>query len=236
MTDNLTVEGDGAGGQPNSPVSKPAIEGADSLSKLLDAKLTEALKPLLGEIRGVQGKADRLDKSQREFLDEYERQKKDGKSQAEAESAATKVISERSRAQMRDDALDLLLKREGLLSDQPVGNGAVGTVDAAKVFAELELPENAETAALKQRTYGSADEAYATAAKYLAAQKSKPVPTDADRATPPASPPSRGGLTAEEYRKNMLAIPKGSAGKTQREALKEQARKEGVDVDNIIFS
>ena len=39
--ENPNVDGDGAGGTPKPQVSKPAIEDADTLSKLLDAKLKE---------------------------------------------------------------------------------------------------------------------------------------------------------------------------------------------------
>lgn len=65
MTENQTVDNqnqNGAGGSPSKPVSSGvggSINDTDALSRLLDAKLNEALKPVLGELRGVQGRQDK---------------------------------------------------------------------------------------------------------------------------------------------------------------------------------
>ena len=66
---------------------------------------------------------------------------------------------------------------------------AIAAVDTAKVFSLLNLPENAETTALKARTYGSEAEVAVAALRYMEAQKSKPTPTNADVPTPQGSPP-----------------------------------------------
>lgn len=113
------------------------------------------------------------------------------------------------------------------LNSVPAGNGAV---DVAKVFSELELPVNAETEALKLKHYASADEAYATAAKYLASQKSKPTPSAADAPTPQAQPASSPKLTEEGYKKEWKAIPRGPKGKEARDALQKKYAEGGVNI------
>lgn len=228
-TENLTVEGDGAGTQPTAPVSQPAIEGADSLSKLLDAKLTEALKPLLGEIRGVQGKADRLDKSQREFLEEYDRQKAAGKSTTEAERLATEAISDRTTAQKRDAAIDLLLRKEGLLPNGAVGNGDGGAGNADRSFiaqavTEAELPaDDPRVAEFLRGQYRDADHALAEAVRLKKKMASPPPNPSAvsPQGSPPPPAPDAKAIEAKMVQLNKM-YKNPSAHKKEIPALEKE--------------
>lgn len=190
MTDNLTVDGNGAGGSPSQPVSKPAIEDADALSKLLDEKLDKVLKPVLGEIRGLQSRQDKSDKTYREFLDEFKKQKASGLNDADAETAATAELEKRKKAEQREVLFDAMARKLGLVPDEPVGNGGGGAVNVAEVVADfgLDPKDPAVIAELLSKSYADEAAALKAARDYKRAKANAPKPTEADRPTSPAAP------------------------------------------------
>ena len=185
MTENLTVAGAGAGESPNSQVSAQTIEGAEKPSGLLTAEQVEKLlKPLTKQIEGLQSRVDKTSNAQQEFIEEYEKQKASGKSNAEAQVAATSSLDGKKKAEQREALLDQIAEKLGILPNQSVGNAAGGAVDTAKVIEDLGLDmNNVEVAAAAQVRYPSPEAAKAAMLDVFVRQKQKPLPSDADRAT-----------------------------------------------------
>ena len=142
MSDNNPNEGgtsqNGAAPQPAGGVSgnegKP-FEGASDLKKLLEEAIDAKLKPVLSEVRGVQGKADKNAKEFQEFFKSYQAKLQAGATENEAYAAVTSEREEAERKRRREEALDKLLESQGLLSGNAVGNSISGTVRVAKELA-----------------------------------------------------------------------------------------------------
>jgi hypothetical protein len=122
MSDNLNVDNsnsEDAAGTPNQTVpsgENGSIKDADQLAKILDAKLAEALKPVLAEVRGVQGRQDKDRKGFQEFLDEYRKQKAKGLSDTDAENAAEHSLKEKAETQSDKLLLRQIADKLGLSS------------------------------------------------------------------------------------------------------------------------
>jgi hypothetical protein len=237
-TDNPNVDDDGASGTPSPQVSTPAIEDADTLSKLLDAKLSEALKPLYGEIRGVQGVADKTAKAQREFVEEYEKQKASGKNNAEATAAATSTLDERKKAAQREGLLDLIAEKLGVLPNQPAGNGAGGAVDVAEVATKFGLnPKDPEViVGLLTKKYDTPESAELAVRRFADKQAGKPQPSESDRLSAATQKPAPEKLTQEDFKKDMRAAPRGPKGDTERAAIRKKYQEGDIDVYNVDFT
>ena len=160
--DNSNSAGDAdKPGQALSQNGSGSINDAESkLAQLLDEKLSQALKPVFAEIRGVQGKEDRNSKAFKEFLDEYKKQKATGLSDNEAESAAVSSIAERTEVQKDKELLRQIAEK--VLGSSPDGNGTKAHADIVKSFGfdatdpdvvrdvlSQTDPKDAEIAALK---------------------------------------------------------------------------------------
>ena len=231
MTDTPTVGGqtpEGAGTPtPVSTETAKSIEGGNAeLSKLLDAKLNEVLKPVLSEVRGLQSRQDKSDKVNREFMDEYRKNLKAGMSEAEAEVTAQTTIDNRGAEKRRQDWID-----QQIANSSSAGNG---TTDAAKVVAKYGLAENDPDVLPLLRTKSGTELELAVANIALGRAKSPQPSAAAATSLTGGTPPKTEGVEAltKDYQKDMLAA-RGNVSELKR--IKEEARKRGVPVDSIVF-
>ena len=183
MTDEIQESNSpsGSAGSPNQTTSQG--QGVQPTSAFDADQLLKQLEPLIE--KKVQSVKDRR-------LGEFDKRLGD----AETVLGRVKELIPADKFRELEKDLEFEELKRRVYGEQPqTGASVTGTqqtsaaVDTAKVFSLLNLPENAETTALKARTYGSEAEAAVAALHYFEVQKSKPVPTDADRATPQASPP-----------------------------------------------
>lgn len=242
MTENLNVDNqnqDGANGSPNqsvSPENGGSIKDANELSKLLKAEIAEALKPVLSEVRGVQGRQDKDRTAMREFMDEFNKGKAKGLSDDAAEAAATRSISERKEAESDKLLIRQIAEKLGLSS---AGNGATpdaGVVDTVKVFSErgldLKDPQVAMEASKKYASPADAELAAYKLRDRLAATPTHNPAQDASIVGKQLSPQNVDALT-KQYQSDMIA----NRGKPDAlRKVKEQAIKNGVPVDSVSFT
>jgi hypothetical protein len=223
-----TPEGAGTPSPVSTEPAKSFECGNAELSRLLDAKLNDALKPVLSEVRGLQSRQDKSDKVNREFMDEYRKNLKSGMSEIEAETQAQTTIDNRSAEKRRQDWID-----QQIANSSPAGNG---TGDAARRIAQkLNIdPNTAEFTALAAKYTDPVD--LAVEAGKLAGSRNSAQNTAGVGALPTGSPPpadkSEAALT-QDYQKEMLAAKRGD--KTALTQIKEKYRKLGVPVDTVAF-
>jgi hypothetical protein len=224
---------EGAGGSPNPAVSSEpngSIEGADQLSKLLKAEIAEALKPVLAEVRGVQGRQDKDRTEFRGFLDAYEANKKKGMSNVEAELAASSSLQEQEKQVKRDTLIDQLAQK--FLGASLNGNE---TIAHAELVKNYNLDANDPDVIANVLSQTDPKDAKIAALELVAKRQTSPTPNASAASTivsAPAKPASVDQLT-EQYRKDMLAA-RGKPGLLK--SIKENAFKNGVPVDQVIFS
>lgn len=223
---------DGAGGTPSQPVSHGAsgsINGADGLAQLLDAKLNEALKPILAEVRGVQGRQDKDRKGFQEFMDEYRKHKSKGLSDSDAEIAAESSIKERTAAQADKD----LLRK---IAEKVLGPSFAGNEPSqhANIVNDYGLDANDPEVIANVLSQTDPKDAEINAAR-MSKKRSQVTPPSATAAsTLTSAPPQPADLESKirKYQTDMIA----ARGKpSDIRAIKEAAAKAGIPVESVVF-
>lgn len=214
-----------------SQQSGGSISDASELVRLLESKLDEKLKPVLAEVRGVQGRQDKDRTAFREFMDEFKKFKSKGLSDGEAEQAATDSLRDKEAANA-----DKLLLRQ--IAEKVLGTSGSGTtttpdvkvVEVLKQYPELDA--NDPDVVNKVLSLTDPKEAELAALRMLRQRASQP---SISAAATPQGAPAKQSSDAEllaKYREEML----GNRGKpTVLNAIKDKYRKAGVPIDNVIF-
>lgn len=228
MTTNPNVDNldqNGADGSPSQSVSSEqsgSIKDSDQLSKLLKAEIAEALKPVLSEVRGVQGRQDKDRTAFREFMDEFKKQKAKGLSDDQAEVAAESSIKERTEAQ--SDKVLLRQIAEKVLGTSPAGNGVAVTanvVDVLKQFPDLDA--NDPDVIANVLSQNDADKAELAASRLIRKRASQPSPS---AASPVIGTPSQPANLMDEFNQKAKSV-RGMA----LIDLKMEYRKKGLDIN-----
>ena len=191
----LNVGSPGEGGDANPAPSGESVDGnAGQLSDLVKEAISEALKPIKGEISGLYSRQDRDRNQFREFMDEFKKFKANGLSDSEAEAAAQNALGEKEQTERRNQVLDKLAERFlNTPSPQSPGKGVSGAVDAAKVISEHGLNmSDPLVAILANGKYDSEDAVKIAIADYIRATKAAPSPT------PAQAPAAAGGTTTPQ--------------------------------------
>jgi hypothetical protein len=232
MTKDRTVEGQNSNGEDGSPNQSLSSENggsildAEKLSQLLEAKL----KPVLDEVRGVQGRQDKDRTAFREFLDEYNVHKAKGLSDDKAEIAATNSIKERSEAQSEKLLLRQIAEKLGLSS---AGSGvtAKASIDVSQYGLDANDPE--VVSAVLSQTDSKDAELAALKLAFKRQGTGQPSPSGAASLEAKPARPADVETHTKNYIKDMIAA-RGNA--TLLRQIKTEAIKNGVDVNNVVFS
>lgn len=199
MTETPTVGDPGAGGN-QPPVSEKPIEGeAERLSKLFDAKLSDALKPVLAEIRGVQSRQDKDRNGLREVLDEFNKLRAKGLSD---EDAANAMIEGR-KSQEKDELLYKIAQKVGVIeppSTQVPGKDVSGADEATRTLEQYHLDGN-DPAVLPLLSLKGA-ELKAAAADLAYRRATQPAPSPTAAAALQSAPQS--GLSKEQEQAALM--------------------------------
>jgi len=192
MENELDVDVDDIGDspEPQGDLSKQSITDAEALSELLKSEIQKAVTPIQNELRGLQGRQDKADytnKGVQEFMAEYRKQLASGKSDEAAEVAATQVIGEREKTSQRDLLLEAIAKKLNLNpASFSAGSGTTEEVsdDQGKVLKEFSLsPTDVEVVSLLRSHKNPVD--FAIQASKLSAKKAlAPNPTKAQDPAP----------------------------------------------------
>jgi hypothetical protein len=237
MTANLNVdnlENDGASGTPNQPVSPSeggSIKDAELLSQLLDRKLADALKPVLAEVRGVQGRQDKDRTAFREFLDEFNKQKANNPNMtdSDAEHAAERFLKEKQQAQEEKELLRKIAEKV-LGSSSP----GTGTPAQASIIESYKLDANDPEVVTEVLSKSDPKDAELAALRLVnrRLQQPNPSPTAAGTlASTPVRPANVEQLT-KQYQTEMMAA---QGNPSLARALKAEYAKKGVPVDSVAF-
>lgn len=230
---NVDTQNEGAaGGQPAvSAQSGGSISDASELVKLLESKLDEKLKPVLAEVRGVQGRQDKDRSAFREFMDEFKKQKARGLSDNEAEDAAHVSIQQKTEAQSDKELLRKIAEK--VLGPSGSGTPATPEVKVVEVLKQYpDLDANDPDVVAKVLTLTDPKEAELAALRLLRQRTSAPSISAAPTAQGQPSKPAGEAEQLNKYRQEMLS----NRGKPQvLSEIKEKYRKAGVPVDNVIF-
>jgi len=212
---------------PNS--GNGSINGADAMAQLLDAKLAEALKPVLAEVRGVQGRQDKDRKGFQEFLDEYRKQKAKGLSDSEAETAAQSSLDERKATQTDKE----LLRK---IAEKVLGPSFAGNEPSAhaSIVEQYNLDANDPEVIASVLTQTDPKDAEIAAARLMNRRQSQPSASASAASTivsTPSAPANVDSLTIQ-YQKEMSAA---QGNPSLARALKAEYAKRGVPVDAVVF-
>lgn len=228
---------DGADGSPSQSVSSQeggSINDAQTMSKLLKAEIAEALKPVLAEVRGVQGRQDKDRTAFREFMDEFKKQKAKGLSDDQAETAAENSIKERSEA-LSDKAL-LRQIADKVLGSSSAGNGTpvqANIVEVLKQFPDLDVNDPDVVAQVLSQSDPEKAELAASRIQRKRASQPAPSATAAGAPTSRPTPPADVEANTKSYIQDMIAA-RGQPDLLRK--IKEDAIKKGVPVDHVVFS
>jgi hypothetical protein len=222
MAENQTVDNqvvEGAGGQPSAPVSQQGGGSINDerLQEFLRSEIQKSLKPVMDEVRGVQGRQDKDRTAMREILDEFKKQKAKGLTDTEAEHAAATAIKERTEAQEQKELLSKIAEKLGLSAG---GTGAA-SIDL-KNFPELSAGDPEVVANVLSLT----DPREAELAALRMIRKRSSVTPQPSAASPViGTPPPAEDLMAQ-YKKQS----QGLRGNALIE-LKMQFRRKGLDIN-----
>ena len=230
--DNQNVDNsqsEDAVGTPNQTVpsgGNGSINGAEEVAKLLDAKL----KPILDEVRGVQGRQDQDRKALREFLGEYQKQKAKGLSDSEAENAAVTSIKERTEAQTDKE----LLRK---IAEKVLGPSFAGNEPPihANIVQQYSLDANDPDVIANVLSQTDPKDAEIAAARLVNRRKAQPgmsASAASTIASTPAPPANVDSLT-KQYQEKVLAA---RGNKSLIKGLKAEYAQKGVPVDQVNFT
>jgi len=219
------------GGQPGaSSQTGGSISDAESLVKLFEAKLEEKLKPVLAEVRGVQGRQDKDRNAFREFMDEFKAQKAKGLNDNEAEAAANLSLKEKAEAQSDKQLLRQIAEK--VLGSSGSGTPATPDAKVIDVLKQYELDPNDPDVVAKVLTQTDPKDAELAALKMLRQKGSQPSISAAPPAQGSPAKPAGEAEQLAKYRQEMLS----NRGKPAAlKEIKDKYRKAGIPVDNVIF-
>lgn len=229
MTGNQTVDNQNQNGEDGSPSQAlssgngGSILDAKQVSQLLKAEISEALKPVLAEVRGVQGRQDKDRTAFRGFLDEYEKQKAKGLSNADAEQAANALISERDELKKRDALFQQIADKVLGTSSAGSGTPAQASIDVLKQFPELDANDPDVIAKVLVQTDPEKAE---LAASRLVRQRTTQSPPSPSAAGALETTPAKTQSLMEEYNRDAKNL-RGNA----LIDLKMSYRKRGLDIN-----
>jgi len=234
MSEELeVVEGQGAGGATNSPVS-PAktIDGAPDQSQGR-LNIEKEIGLLRSELRGLQGRQDKEATEVQKFMGEVKKRMANGMSLDEAEQS----ITAEQQAAQKDDLLFKIARKVGVLDEPPstpAGNGQPMASDAASTLQQYGLNANDPDVAEAIRGKTNPLELELAAAKVALKREKKPV-ADVSASTSvigrPAPPAGVDALTAD-YQREMIAA---RGNRTAIVETRQKYKKLGVPVDSVVF-
>ena len=169
--------------------SNNSIQDVDQLLKLLDERLDAKLKPVLGEVRGVQSRQDKDRTAFQEFAAEYRNQKAKGLPDNEAEAAASEVLDQRERQNKMELLLDAFAKEKGLdlATLKMTGKNLKSASGYEKVIEKFGLDANDPMVATLMRDNPDVVDFSISIGHYALEQKTAPTPTEAQKAAATAS-------------------------------------------------
>ncbi len=200
-----------------------SISNANELVKLLESKISEQLKPLAAEVRGVQGRQDKDRTAFREFMDEFKKFKGKGLSDNEAEAAATNSLQEKADAQSDKELLRKIAEKVlGSPADGNRANPSANVIEVLRSFPELDA--NDPDVVTKVLSLTDEKEAELAALRMLRSRsQSAPSPSAAGMAVNTPPPPAD---LMSQYQKQS----QGLRGNELIE-LKMQYRRKGLDIN-----
>jgi len=206
------------------------INGADAMAQLLDAKLAEALKPVLAEVRGVQGRQDKDRKGFQEFLDEYRKQKAKGLSDSDARTAAETSLDERAAAKSDKE----LLRK---IAEKVLGPSFAGNEPSAhaSIVEQYNLDANDPEVIASVLTQTDPKDAEIAAARLMNRRQNQPSMSASAASTIVSTPPPPANVNSltQEYIQKVIAA---RGNKSLIKGLKTDYAQKGVPVDNVNFS
>lgn len=213
---------------PNS--QSGSINGADQMAKLLDAKLTEALKPVLAEVRGVQGRQDKDRTALKEFMDEYHKQKAKGLTDDAAADAAESSINERKAAQTDKELLRKIAEK--VLGPSFAGNEPPVHADIVSSYG---LDANDPEVVANVLSLKDPKDAEIAAARLMKRRQTQPSPSATAAGTIVTSPTKHAGVEelTIQYKKEVIAARGNRRLITE---LRDSFAKKGVDVHSVDFT
>lgn len=229
-----TAPATGAPETPNSSVSPqgtPPIEGADQLLNLLESRFSSKFDNLTKELRGLQSRQDKAENSFQERLAKLDQLQGQGLSR---EQALAKMEAEDADVSWRKN---LETRLEQIASQ--LGSGGTQTnrqQQVADVFANVGLdPKDPRVAPFLVKEYQSPEAMELAAYRLHKELTQTPTPTAAQGASLQSKPESRADVAelTQKYQNDMLAA-RGKPSELKR--IKEEARKNGVPVDSIVFA
>lgn len=227
MTDPTEGNPAGNGEQaPSTPAPSPTGQPLEEAVKLLQSRMENLEKAQHGLQKGTDKQIAQAKAEFSSSMEEIQRILELGKQGKEA----TEIN--------RELALDRLLKGQDAPSAQPRDTGSGGQdFDVEPIIKALGFPENDVALGALKKAYGDDPRTLLTeAAKLRQAQASVPNPA------PSNAPPLSGGngesqvnieQLTQKYSSEMIAA-RGNRQSLQE--IKERYRKQGVPVDNVVFT
>jgi hypothetical protein len=231
--ENPNLEGAGGNQPPVSPEQGKSIAGQpDSSQELLLLKQNQAR--LEAELKGLQGRQDKATNETQRFMDEIRSNMAKGMSLDDAERA----VNQSRETKAKDDLITKMAQKLGVLDESPQNNtGTVGNVaDVVAVISEygLDLSDPVVKVAFEGKQL-SKQEAELLAGRLLRDKSKLPTPTDAQAPSQTGTPiaPANVEALTEQYQKEAMAA---RGNPKLLKSLKDEARKKGVPVDQVVFT
>lgn len=215
--------------------SESTIQDVDKLAKLFESKIQEALKPVISEVRGLQGRQDKEKDRFDELMGEFNKAKLGGASDADAQKMARQALDAKDKESKLESTLDLIAKalQGGSFLQGATGSSSEKPADYEKVVEDYGVdPNDAEVASLIAKSKDSTSLELALG-RLVAKRQATSQVDSAQRSAPLANKPlkpSDAATMAFEYKKEMMAK---RGNKFAMKAIKESFREKGLDVDGI---
>ena len=242
MTDpNVGDEIDeGGNSQPGNSLSNQGVVPIQDvpLSKIVEEQIRNALKPVLDEVRGIQGRQDKDRSAFQDFLVEFKKEKATGLSDDDAEVAAQKTLTAREKQTQRDAALDAIVDALKLnpISPKATGTSVQGVTEHEQIIRDLGADPNDPAIAGLVRDSRNLTEFAVKVGQHVAKRATAPNPSTAQTSAPVTSgaqPVTDVNTLTREYRQKVLA---NRGKKDAILALKKEYSDKGVQVDSVNFA
>lgn len=228
--DATNLEGAGENQSPVSQEQAKSIAGAPSNSQEF-LQLKKELELTRAEMKGLQSRQDKEKNEVQRFMEDVKAQMAKGKSLEEAEQA----VHESRKATEKDELLYKIAQKVGVLDGSPqnvAGNGSNAADEVANVFAEYGVPLNDPEAASLMDKRG-VDLVKGVSKLALKRKTVTSDPSEAPAIGGNAPRPAGVESLTKQYQEDML---KNRGNRAALAQIKEQARKNGVPVDSIVFT
>jgi len=211
-------------GEPLAPQGSLSNSGGKSIEDVTDVKkLVSELETVKKELRGLQGRQDKSEKTYQPLLVEYEKQKAKGLSNDEAMEAAQSTMDRRDKAQKQEALLEQIAQKLGLDSTSPLVQGSTKGIaaDYEKVIKAHGLDSNdAEVIAL-MRESGNAIDFSINASKLAVRKQNAPMPNQAQSPSKVFEPqPTPNQAALENEIASLLKTP--TANKKRIDEIKKE--------------